>query len=252
MKYIISFVTGGTIACILFYTFLHVFLTNKKVVTINDKPNIEQTSKTIRDTTGNMIAKSNTTSDSEVKDIIDIQDNQSLSNDHQKEVLKDQEVVKTDVIPVQNLPDVYETEVDEILFNPAGKNGTYTEDQIQRIINMTDEEKTRHAIKYSGMTIEQIEKGVPVDFEYTGPDPMREISEVGTRMQSTIYGTREFFDALQDMIKVHENHPIPIMRGLAEFMKPKDANGNVITVWETYQDNISSRNEYIKNRRNSK
>lgn len=241
MKYILSFIIGGTIGCIVFVVFSIIFLQNEKINKTDIDTIIKQSqaqshkaSKIDRNIAENLIVKSDNNLHSKSKNITD--NRQKSVNAQQKEKYiqryKHEEDVKINPLQVGN-----SSETKEDLFKPLGINGTYTQDQIRKITNLTREEKIQHMID-TGMTRDQIEKGMFIDFEYTGADPMKEISDIGRRMQSSIYGTREFFDGLQRMIRAHENHPIPILRGLAEFMKPRDADGNEITTWEAYKNNL--------------
>ena len=119
---------------------------------------------------------------------------------------------------------------------------------ISNNLNVSTEEKTEPVklireqiienMLADGMTMDQINRGTFYDWEFTGVS-IEDEENTGLIIQSTKFGTREHFKALQNMIRVYENSDLPPFRMMAKFMIPRDADGNPITSREVYQKTIN-------------
>ena len=97
------------------------------------------------------------------------------------------------------------------------------------------------------MTREQIEQGTFFDYEVTVKSDDHEMNAL-SMLQATSFGIQERFEMLQNTIEIRRSSDLLPFRFIAEFMTPRDPNGNLITTWEAYRDNSPT---LLNNYRNS-
>ena len=230
MKYVFSFISGGVVALILFFSITSVIkLFNKGDGELYTNHALQQLPEVDKE--------------SAHKTDIDNTDSPNSNDTH--------------AVAEKNNPSLEDTtkSVSEAVDQPASTPGMKSNSPSLNTSDPNDDGKDTHNNPSQELTRE--EKMIQTMFEVSGMtkeqfanadifisdsgDPLPGLPIIHQRLSQSVRGTPQHWQALQDMIQLYENSPVQTFRDIGSALRPKDADGNPITTYEAYRKHIGSK-----------